>query len=85
MYFSNTHQSCMRFAAFFLIHSVKTNEQKTETVDLASVKKNWVDEINTTKYMQRGSESFKPNGIPSRNYDRHGCYNYDSKAHLQNW
>ena len=62
-------------AALFLIHPVIANENKIETVDLESVKKNWVDEINTTEYMQRGSESFKQKGMPSANCDRHGCYN----------
>ena len=45
-------------AALFLIHPVIADEKKIETVDLESVKKNWVDEINTTEYMQRGSGSF---------------------------
>ena len=36
------------FAVLFLIHPVKANEQKIETVNLESVKNNWVDEINTT-------------------------------------
>jgi hypothetical protein len=73
------------FAVLFLIHPVKAVEQKIETINLESVKKNWVDEINTTEYMQRGSESFKQKGILSPNCDRHGCYNYDHKAHPQNW
>ena len=73
------------FAVLFLIHPVKANEQKIETVNLESVKNSWVDEINTTEYMQRGSENFKQNGIPSPNCDRHGCYSYGSKAHPQNW
>ncbi len=64
------------FALLFLIHPVKANEQKIETINLESVKKNWVDEINTTEYMQRGSESFKQKGILSPNCDRHGCYTY---------
>lgn len=62
-------------AALFLIHPVIANENKIETVDLESVKENRVDEINTTEYMQRGSESFK-RGYNKRNCDRHGCYNY---------
>ena len=62
-------------AALFLIHPVIANENKIETVDLESVKENWVDEINTTEYMQRGSESFK-RGYNKPNCDRHGCYNY---------
>lgn len=63
-------------ALLFLIHPVKGNEQKIEAVNLESVKNNWVDEINTTEYMQRGSESFKQNGIPLPNCDRRGCYTY---------
>ncbi len=63
-------------ALLFLIHPVKANEQKIEAVNLESVKNNWVDEINTTEYMQRGSESFKQNGIPLPNCDRRGCYTY---------
>jgi hypothetical protein len=39
------------FAVLFLIHPVKAVEQKIETINLESVKKNWVDEINTTEYM----------------------------------
>ena len=62
-------------AVLFLIHPVLANENKIETVDLESVKKNWVDEINTTEYMQRGSESFK-RGYDKPNCDRHGCYTY---------
>ena len=62
-------------AALFSIHPVIANENKIETVDLESVKENWVDEINTTEYMQRGSESFK-RGYNKPNCDRHGCYNY---------
>ncbi len=50
-----------------------------------ALKKNWVDQINTTEYMQRDSESFKQKGILSPNCDRHGCYNYGPKAHPQNW
>ena len=64
------------FAVLFLTHPVIADEKKIETVDLESVKKNWVDEINTTEYMQRGSESFKQKGMPSTNCDRHGCYTY---------
>ena len=64
------------FALLFLIHPVKANEQKIEAVNLESVKNNWVDEINATEYMQRGSESLKQNGIPSPNCDRRGCYTY---------
>ncbi len=63
-------------ALLFLIHPVKANEQKIEAVNLESVKNNWVDEINATEYMQRGSESYKQNGIPSPNCDRRGCYTY---------
>lgn len=66
------------FAVLFLIHPVKANEQKIETVNLESVKNNWVDEINTTEYMQRGSENFNQKNIPSPNCDRHGCYNHGS-------
>lgn len=73
------------FAVLLLMNPVKANEQKIETVNLESVKKNWVDEINTTEYMQRGSESFKQKVILSPNCDRHGCYNYGPKAHPQNW
>ena len=62
-------------AALFLIHPEIANENKIETVDLESVKKNWADEINTTEYMQRGSESFK-RGYNKPNCDRHGCYSY---------
>ena len=62
-------------AALFLIHPVIANENKIETVGLESVKNNWVDEINTTEYMQRGSESFK-RGYNKPNCDRHGCYSY---------
>ncbi len=51
------------------------NENKIEAVDLESVKENWVDEINTTEYMQHGSESFK-RGYNKPNCDRHGCYTY---------
>lgn len=64
---------------------MKANEQKIETINLESVKKNWIDEINTTEYMQRGSESFKQKVILSPNCDRHGCYDYGPKAHPQNW
>ena len=64
------------FAVLFLIHPVKANEQKIETVNLESVKNNWVDELNNTEYMQRGSESFKRGYNP--NCDRHGCYNHGS-------
>ncbi len=64
------------FAVLFLINPVKAVEQKIETIDLESIKNNWVDEINTTEYMQRGSESYKQNGIPSPNCDRRGCYTY---------
>jgi predicted membrane protein len=64
------------FALLFLINPVKAVEQKIETIDLESIKNNWVDEINTTEYMQRGSESYKQNGIPSPNCDRRGCYTY---------
>lgn len=63
-------------ALLFLIHPVKANEQEIEAVNLESVKNNWVDEINTTEYMQRGSESFKQNGIPLPNCDRRRCYTY---------
>jgi len=63
-------------AALFLIHPVIANEKEIQTVDIESVKNNWVDEINTTEYMQRGSESFKRGYNP--NCDRHGCYNYGS-------
>ncbi|MCP9939775.1 hypothetical protein [Synechococcus sp. Cruz CV12-2-Slac-r] len=61
--------------ALLISHPVIANENKIETVDLESVKKNWVDEINTTEYMQRGSESFK-RGYDKPNCDRHGCYTY---------
>ncbi len=64
------------FAVLLLMNPVKANEQKIETINLESVKKNWVDEINTTEYMQRGSESFKQKVILSPNCDRHGCYTY---------
>ncbi len=64
------------FAVLFLINPVKAVEQKIETIDLESIKNNWVDEINTTEYMQRGSESYKQNGIPSPNCDSRGCYTY---------
>ncbi len=73
------------FAVLLLMNPVKANEQKIETVNLESVKNNWVDEINTTEYMQRGSESFKQKVILSSSCDRHGCYNYGPKAHPQNW
>jgi len=45
------------------IHPVLADENRIETIDLESVKKNWVDEFNNT---------------PSPNCDRHGCYNYGS-------
>jgi hypothetical protein len=73
------------FAVLLLMNPVKANEQKIETINLESVKKNWIDEINTTEYMQRGSENFKQKVILSPNYGRHGCYNYGPKAHPQNW
>jgi hypothetical protein len=73
------------FAVLLLMNPVKANEQKIETINLESVKKNWIDEINTTEYMQRGSESFKQKVILSPNCDRHGCYHYGPKAHPQNW
>ena len=63
-------------AALFLIHPVIADEKKIETVDLESVKKNWVDEINTTEYMQRGQGSFSQKYMRSPNCDRHGCYTY---------
>ena len=63
-------------AVLFLIHPVIANENKIETVDLESVKENWVDEINTTEYMQRGHGSFSQKYMRSPNCDRHGCYNY---------
>ena len=66
--------SCIPIA-LLISHPVIANENKIETVDLESVKENWVDEINTTEYMQRGSESFK-RGYTKPNCDRHGCYNY---------
>lgn len=66
------------FAVLFLIHPVIANEKKIETVDLDSVKKNWVDELNNTEYMQRVPGSFSPNNTPSPNCDRHGCYNKGS-------
>ena len=66
--------SCIPIA-LLISHPVIANENKIETVDLESVKENWVDEINTTEYMQRGSESFK-RGYNKPNCDRHGCYNY---------
>ncbi len=50
-------------AALFLIHPVLADEDRIETIDLESVKKNWVDEFNNT---------------PTPNCDRHGCYNYSS-------
>ena len=68
--------SCIPIA-LLISHPVIANENKIETVDLESVKENWVDEINTTEYMQRGSESFK-RGYNKPNCDRHGCYNYGS-------
>lgn len=34
-------------AALFLIHPVIANEKKIETIDLESVKENWVDELIT--------------------------------------
>jgi len=64
------------FAILFLIHPVLADENRIETTDLESVKKNWVDELNNTEYMQRGSESFKRGYNP--NCDRHGCYNHGS-------
>ena len=48
------------------------------SLDLESVKKNWVDELNNTEYMQRVPGSFSPKNIPSPNCDRHGCYNSGS-------
>ena len=73
------------FAVLLLMNPVKANEQKIETINLESVKKNWIDEINTTEYMQQGSENFKQKVILSPNCDRHGCYNYGPNAHPQNW
>ena len=64
------------FAVLFMIHPVLADEKKIETVDLESVKKNWVDEVNNTEYMQRVPGSFSQKNIPSSNCDRHGCYNY---------
>ena len=49
--------------ALLTIHPVIANENRIEAVNLESVKKNWVDELNNT---------------PSPNCDRHGCYNYGS-------
>ena len=65
-------------AALFLIHPVLADENKTEAVNLESVKNNWVDELNNAEYMQRGQGSFRQNNIPSPNCDRHGCYNNGS-------
>ena len=48
--------------ALLIIHPVLADE-KIETIDLESVKKNWVDELNNT---------------PSPNCDSHGCYNSGS-------
>ena len=49
--------------ALLTIHPVLADENRVETIDLGSVKKNWVDEFNNT---------------PSPNCDRHGCYNSGS-------
>ena len=65
-------------AALFLIHPVLADENRVETIDLESVKKNWVDESNNTEYMQQVPGSVSPKNIPSPNCDRHGCYNHGS-------
>ena len=46
------------FAILFLIHPVLADERKTETINLESLKKNWVDEINNTEYIQQLPGSF---------------------------
>ena len=61
--------------ALLIIHPVIANENKIETIDLESVKKNWVDETNNTEYIQQLPGSFNQKNIPSPNCDRHGCYN----------
>jgi hypothetical protein len=64
--------------ALLIIHPVIANENKIETIDLESVKKNWVDETNNTEYIQQLPGSFNQKNIPSPNCDRHGCYNNGS-------
>jgi len=64
--------------ALLTIHPVLADGNRVETIDLGSVKKNWVDEINNTEYMQRVPGSFSQNNTPSPNCDRHGCYNHGS-------
>jgi len=66
------------FAILFLIHPVLADERKTETINLESLKKNWVDETNNTEYIQQLPGSFSQKNIPSPNCDRHGCYNNSS-------
>ena len=67
---------CCIPVALLTSHPVLADENRIETTDLESVKKNWVDESNNTEYMKRGSESFKRGYNP--NCDRHGCYNHGS-------
>jgi len=64
--------------ALLMIHPVIANENKIETIDLESVKKNWVDETNNTEYIQQLPGNFNQKNIPSPNCDRHGCYNNGS-------
>lgn len=64
--------------ALLTVHPVIANENRIEDENLESVKKNWVDELNNTEYMQRVPGSFSPNNTPSPNCDRHGCYNKGS-------
>jgi len=66
------------FVVLFLIHPVLANGRKTETINLESLKKNWMDEINNTEYIQQLPGSFSQKNIPSLNCDRHGCYNHSS-------
>ena len=69
---------CCIPVALLTSHPVLADENRIETIDLESVKKNWVDELNNTEYMQRVPGSFSPKNIPSPNCDRHGCYNSGS-------
>ena len=64
--------------ALLMIPPVIANENKIETIDLESVKKNWVDETNNTEYIQQLPGSFNQKNIPSPNCDRHGCYSNGS-------
>ncbi|NBP99647.1 MAG: hypothetical protein EBU51_08935 [Synechococcaceae bacterium WB6_3A_227] len=77
-HFSQTTKDYLHFCYTFLIHPVLADGRKIETINLESLKKNWVDEINNTEYMQQLPGSFSQKNIPSPNCDRHGCYNNGS-------